>query len=92
VADSKVLQWANEARRLKVPELLEHIEPHHQTLLLAVIRHARCQVLGDSTQMLLRLVRKIRTQASTRNPSPDRTAPQARAEARTPSLQRAWTR
>jgi hypothetical protein len=59
VADSKVMQWANEARRLKAPELREYIEPRRQTLLLAIIRHARGQVLDDLTQMLLRLVRKI---------------------------------
>jgi hypothetical protein len=38
VADSKVLQWANEARRLKAPELREYIEPRRQTLLFAVAR------------------------------------------------------
>lgn len=27
VADSEVLQWANEARRLKAPELREYIVP-----------------------------------------------------------------
>jgi Domain of unknown function (DUF4158) len=59
VADAKVLQWANEARRLKAPELREYIVPRRQTLLLALIRHARGQVLDDLTQMLLRLVRKI---------------------------------
>jgi TnpA family transposase len=59
VADSKVLQWANEARRLKAPELREYIAPRRQALLLAVIRHARGQVLDDLTQMLLRLVRRI---------------------------------
>jgi hypothetical protein len=41
VADAKVLQWADEARRLKAPELREYIAPRRQTLLLAVIRHAR---------------------------------------------------
>lgn len=59
VADSEVLQWANEARRLKAPELREYIVPRRQTLLLALIRHARGQVLDDITQMLLRRVRKI---------------------------------
>jgi TnpA family transposase len=59
VADSKVLQWANEARRLKAPELREYVEPRRHTLLLAVIRHARGKVLDDLTQMLLRLVRKV---------------------------------
>lgn len=59
VADSKVLQWANEARRLKAPELRRYVTPRRQTLLLAVIRHARGQLLDDLTQMLLRLVCKI---------------------------------
>lgn len=59
VADSKVLQWANEARRLKAPELREYIECRRHTLLLAVIRHARGQMLDDLTQMLLRLVRRL---------------------------------
>jgi TnpA family transposase len=59
IADSKVLRWANEARRLKAPELREYIAPRRYALLLAVIRHALGQVLDDLTQMLLRLVRKI---------------------------------
>jgi TnpA family transposase len=59
VADSKVLQWANEARRLKAPELREYVRPRRQTLLLALIRHARGQVLDDLTQMLLRITRKV---------------------------------
>jgi TnpA family transposase len=59
IADAKVLQWANEARRLKAPELREYIIPRRQALLLAVLRHARGQVLDDLTQMLLKLVRKI---------------------------------
>jgi hypothetical protein len=59
VVDAKVLQWANEARRLKAPELREYIAARRQTLLLAVIRQARGQVLDDLTRMLLRLVRKI---------------------------------
>jgi hypothetical protein len=59
VADSKVLQWANEARRLKAPELRRYVLPRRHTLLLAVICHARGQVLDNLTQMLLRLVRKI---------------------------------
>lgn len=59
IADAKVLQWANEARRLKAPELREYIAPRRQALLLAVLRHARGQMLDDLTQMLLKLVRKI---------------------------------
>jgi hypothetical protein len=59
VADSKVLQWANEASRLNALELREYVTPRRQTLLLAMIRHARGQVLDDLTQMLLRLVRKV---------------------------------
>jgi hypothetical protein len=59
VADAKVQQWANEARRLKTPEQREYISPRRETLLLAVIRQARGQVLDDLTQMLLRLIRKI---------------------------------
>jgi hypothetical protein len=59
IADAKVLQWANEARRLKAPELREYIAPRRQALLLAVLRKARGQVLDDLTQMLLKLVRKI---------------------------------
>jgi TnpA family transposase len=59
VADSKVLQWANEARRLNALELREYVTPRRHTLLLATIRHARGQVLDDLTEMLLRLVRKV---------------------------------
>jgi hypothetical protein len=59
IADSKVLQWANEAMRLNALELREYVTPRRQTLLLALIRHARGQVLDDLTQMLLRLARKV---------------------------------
>ena len=59
IADSKVLQWANEAMRLNALELREYVTSRRQTLLLALIRHARGQVLDDLTQMLLRLVRKV---------------------------------
>ena len=45
IADSKVLQWANEARRLKALELREYITPRRHTLLMAVIHNARGQVL-----------------------------------------------
>ena len=66
VADSKVLQWANEARRLKAPELRRYVRPRRHALLLAVIRHARGQILDDLTQMLLRLVRQIETRSEQR--------------------------
>ena len=59
IADSKILQWANEARRLNALELREYITPRRHTLLMAVIHNARGQVLDDLTQMLLRLVRKV---------------------------------
>jgi Domain of unknown function (DUF4158) len=59
VPDAKVLQWANEAKRLKAPELREYIEPRRHALLLAVIRQARGQALDDLTLMLLKLARKI---------------------------------
>jgi hypothetical protein len=45
--------------RLNALELREYVTPRRQTLLLALIRHARGQVLDDLTQMLLRLVRKV---------------------------------
>jgi hypothetical protein len=35
IADSKVLQWANEAMRLNALELREYVTPRRQTLLLA---------------------------------------------------------
>ena len=59
VATSKILQWANEARRLKAKELREYVVARRHALLLAVIYQARGQVLDDLTQMLLRLARKI---------------------------------
>jgi len=34
IADSKVLQWANEARRLKAPELRRYVKPRRLALLL----------------------------------------------------------
>jgi hypothetical protein len=49
IADAKILQWANEARRLKVPELREYIAPRREALLLALLRQARGQVLDDLT-------------------------------------------
>jgi len=45
--DSKVLQWANEAKRLKAGELREYIRPRRHALPLAVIRQGRGQVLDD---------------------------------------------
>jgi hypothetical protein len=59
VPDAKVLQWANEAKCLKVPELREYIEPRRDALLLSVIRQARGRVLDDLTLMLLKLAHKI---------------------------------
>jgi ATP-dependent helicase YprA (DUF1998 family) len=50
ITDSKILQWANEARRLNALELREYVTPRCQTLLLAMIRHARGQVLDNLTQ------------------------------------------
>lgn len=37
IADSKILQWANEARRLNALELREYVTPRRHTLLMAVI-------------------------------------------------------
>jgi TnpA family transposase len=59
IADSKILQWANEARRLNALELREYVAPRRHTLLMAVIHDARGQILDDLTQMLLRLARKV---------------------------------
>ena len=59
IADSKISQWANEARRLSAIELREYVAPRRHTLLMTVIHDARSQVLDDLTQMLLRSSRKI---------------------------------
>ena len=59
IADSKILQWANEARRLNALELREYVTPRRHTLLMAVIHDARGQVLDDLTQMLLRIALKV---------------------------------
>ena len=59
IADAKILQWVNEARRLNALELREYITPRRHTLLMAVIHDARGQVLDELTQMLLRLTRKV---------------------------------
>jgi TnpA family transposase len=59
IADAKILQWANEARRLNALELREYITPRRHTLLMAVNHDARARVLDELTQMLLRLTRKI---------------------------------
>lgn len=66
IADSKVSQWANEARRLNALELREYVMPRRHTLLMATIHDARAQVLDDLTQMLLRLVRKIEWKSNQR--------------------------
>ena len=66
IADAKILQWANEARRLNALELREYITPRRQTLLMAVIHDARGQVLDELTQMLLRLTRKVEWQSEQR--------------------------
>ena len=59
IADSKVAQWANEARRLNALELREYITARRLTLLMAVIHDTRGQILDGLTQMLLRLARKV---------------------------------
>ena len=59
IADSKVSQWANEAKRLNALELREYITPRRHTLLMAVIHDVRAHALDDLTQMLLRITRKI---------------------------------
>ena len=59
IADSKISQWANEAKRLNALELREYITARRHTLLMAVIHDARGQVLDGLTQMLLRLARKV---------------------------------
>lgn len=41
IADSKIFQWSNEARRLNALELREYITPRRYTLLMAVIHDAR---------------------------------------------------
>lgn len=66
IADSKVTQWANEAKRLNALELREYITPRRHTLLMATIHDARAQILDDLTQMLLRLVRKVEWKSSQR--------------------------
>jgi uncharacterized protein DUF4158 len=59
ISDAKILRWANEARRLKAPELREYLGARRLTLLLAAIRQARGQVLDDLTRMLLKHARRI---------------------------------
>jgi hypothetical protein len=44
IADAKILQFANEARRLNAFELPVYITPRRHTLLIAVIHDARGQV------------------------------------------------
>ena len=59
IADAKVLQWANEARRLKAPELRAYVDDRRHRLVLAVIREARGRILDEMSQMLLKMTRKI---------------------------------
>jgi Domain of unknown function (DUF4158) len=52
ISEAKVTQWANEARRLKAPELREYVAPRRYALVLAALRVARGRVLDDLTMML----------------------------------------
>ncbi len=52
-------QWANEARRLKAPELREYVAPRRYALVLAALRVARGRVLDDLTVMLLKFSGRI---------------------------------
>ena len=49
IADSKVSQWANEARRLNALELREYVMPWRHTLLMATIHDARAQTQAIHT-------------------------------------------
>jgi hypothetical protein len=59
VSDAKVTQWANEARRLKAPELLAYVAPRRYALVLAALRVARGRVLDDLTIMLLKFSGRV---------------------------------
>ena len=59
ISEAKVAQWANEAQRLKAPELREYVAPRRYALVLAVLRVARGRVLDDLTVMLLRLSGRV---------------------------------
>jgi hypothetical protein len=59
IAEAKVTQWANEARRLKAPELREYVAPRRYSLVLAALRVARGRVLDDLTVMLLRFSGRV---------------------------------
>ena len=59
ISEAKVAQWANEARRLKAPELREYVAPRRYALVLAALRVARGRVLDDLTVMLLRLSGRV---------------------------------
>jgi hypothetical protein len=47
ISDAKVTQWANEARRLKAPELREYVAPRRYALVLAALRVAPGRELDD---------------------------------------------
>ena len=66
IADSKILHWANEARRLNALELRENVTPRRRTLLMAVINDARGQTIDELTQMLLGLTRKVECKSELR--------------------------
>jgi uncharacterized protein YciI len=59
ISEAKVALWANEAQRLKAPELREYVAPRRYALLLATLRMARGRVLDDLTVMLLRLSGRV---------------------------------
>lgn len=66
IADAKLLQWANEARRLNAQELRRYVAPRRLSLLLALIRHARGSILDDLTTMLLKLAARIERKSEAR--------------------------
>ena len=59
ISEAKVIQWANEAQRLKARELREYIPRRRYALLLAALKEARGRLLDELTAMLIKFSAKI---------------------------------
>ncbi len=64
VSPVKIIQWAEEAKRLNAAEIGEYRTHRRRTLLLAVLFDARARVLDDLVSMLTKVMRKLRRKAT----------------------------
>ena len=65
ISEAKIARWANEAQRLKAPELRHYVAPRRYALLLATLRETRGRMLNDLTLMLLKFSGRIEWRSGT---------------------------